>query len=104
MTLEELQEENKILKRKLYEANAQRISNAHFTIPELYKFGKDKMLGSVVIIEMSALGGKLKLEPFSICDGLSKYTLNALEADIRRSFEHQVCFHPDGYKQPPEFE
>jgi len=100
----DLIKENKILKRKLYEAEASMVENSFFAMQYLKKFGRETLLGSAAIIEMSALGNKLTLGPIAIPDGLSKATLESLEADIKRAYEHRLCHHPDGYKEIPEFE
>jgi hypothetical protein len=92
------------LKRKLVEAKAQSISNAHFVVPQLKKFGRNSMIGSCVIVQIKSLGGSIDTKPFSISDGLSQETLAALEKDIRRNFNHQLAYGPDGFTAIPEFE
>ncbi len=104
MEKSELILENEMLKRKLFEMKAGAVSNAHFVLPKLKKLGKETMMGSSVIIQFSTLGNKIDIMPISIADGLSKETIDALEKDIRRNFEHITCYHPDGLKAIPEFE
>lgn len=84
------------LERKLMEAEAQQIHRYHFASCELEKFGINKMMGSGVILELSALGGKAVLTPVMISDGLSAETIAALKADLVRSYNKMVEFKPKG--------
>ena len=82
------------MKRKLKETEAQLIHNHHFASSSLPKFSESKMLGSGVVIEVTALGGKLKIDPFFLANGLSEETIKCLQADLKRSFEYMTEFKP----------
>lgn len=75
--------------RKIKELEACRIMNKSMAYNALNKFG-DSCFGSAVIITIECLGGKLKIDPFAISDGLSKDTIAALKADIEKSINLEV--------------
>jgi len=83
------------LERKLKEAQACQIHTHHFASAELDRFGIDKMMGSGVILELSALGGRA-LTPVMISDGLSAETIAAIKADLVRSYNKKTEFKPKG--------
>lgn len=82
------------LERKLLETNSQLIHVLHFSCVDLIKASTDKMQGSGVIITITALGGKPIIEPTCIANGLSNATIQALKADMVRSFEYKTEFKP----------
>ena len=84
------------LERKLLEAQAQQIHNYHFASHELKKMGTTHCMGSAVIVTFTVLGGKT-INPVAIRDGLSEATINALQEDMRRSFEQATAFKPKGW-------
>ena len=73
------------LEREVFELKAQLVCSHHFASIDLPKFSIDQCTGSAVIIELTALGGR-KTTPVAIRDGLSKETIDAIKADIQRSF------------------
>lgn len=75
--------------RKIKELEACRIMNKSMAYNALHKFG-DACFGSAVIITIECLGGKLKIDPFAISDGLSNETIAALKADIKKSIDLTV--------------
>ena len=103
MIILQLKKDVEALELKLFEANASRISNAHFCIPQIKKLGKNHQLGSKVILQMQSLGGKFKVNAFSISDGLSQKTIDALIEDLERTYQHDSCYAPNAYKQVPDF-
>ena len=84
------------LERKLLEAQAQQIHNYHFASHELEKMGTTHWMGSAVIITFTVLGGRT-ISPVAIRDGLSEATINALQEDMRRSFDKATEFEPKGW-------
>lgn len=50
--------------------------------------------GSAVIVTMRALGGREIVPPVAIRDGLSVRTIEALQDDLRRSFELATLVNP----------
>ena len=84
------------LERKLKEAQAYQIHTHYFASIEIDKFGIDKMMGSGVILELSALGGRTVLTPVTISDGLSAETIAAIKADLVRSYNKKTEFKPKG--------
>jgi hypothetical protein len=75
------------LQREVKELKAQLASSGYFAAQDLKKLSTDRIMGSAVIIEMTTLGGRLVVSPFAICDGLSQATIDALTADLVRSYE-----------------
>ena len=59
-----------------------------------FKFSESKMLGSGVVIEITALGDWLKIDPFFLANGLSEETIKCLQADLKRSVEYMTEFKP----------
>ena len=82
------------LERKLLEAQAQQIHRYHFASHELEKMGTTHCMGSAVIITFTVLGGRTTIAPVAIRDGLSETTINALQEDMRRSFDKATEFEP----------
>jgi hypothetical protein len=82
------------LQREVRELKAQLASTAHFAAEELKKLGPDRVMGSGIIVEMSTLGNRVTVGPFCIRDGFSKTTIDALIADLIRSYELATAFRP----------
>lgn len=68
----------------------------HAASANLHKFSADYMMGGGVVLELTALGGKLQISPVLIRDGLSKDTILCLQKDLMRSYEVAVAFKPKG--------
>lgn len=83
------------LERQIFELQAQLAHVYHFADAELAKAG-DCLTGSAVIVHLTVLGGREITKPFAIRDGLSKETIEALKADIRRSYGLCTTFKPKG--------
>ena len=47
----------------------------------------DRMMASAVVITITALGGRVIVQPFAITNGLSSETIEALRQDIDRSLK-----------------
>lgn len=75
------------LQRQIKELEAQLVHRIAFTAKELDKFNREKFMGSGVMITIEGLGGRFKLDPVVIRDGLSHATIDALKADLLYSYE-----------------
>lgn len=84
------------LERQLMEAKAAQIHNYHFSSLALEKAGEAQYMGSGLIITITALGGREIVAPTMICNGLSKETINALQADLLRSWNYACELKPRG--------
>lgn len=80
------------LRRKCKELEAHLTSTYHFASATLDKAGN--LVGSAVIVELTALGGRQLINPVAIRGGLSQDTLDALRRDIARSYDEAVEFKP----------
>ncbi|MEJ5084958.1 hypothetical protein [Brucella pseudogrignonensis] len=85
------------LRRKVTELTAQLASTYHFADAELHKSGG--LMGSGVLLQLTALGGREIINPVVIRDGLSPATIAAIRADIERSFETAIAFKPGKAKK-----
>lgn len=81
------------LARKVMELTAQLASTYHFADAALHKAGSP-LVGSGVLLQMNALGGRELISPVVIKDGLSPETIAAIRKDIQRSYELAVMFKP----------
>lgn len=84
------------LERKLQEALAARVQNYCFSSVALDQASKDYLMGSGVILTLTAIGGRNICEPVLIMDGLSNETITALRADLCRSYKVAVELKPKG--------
>ncbi len=82
------------LERKLQEALAGQAHVYHFAIPEVKKADKKRLTGSGVILTLTVLGGRKICDPVLIRDGLSEETIQALIADMVRSYELATLYKP----------
>lgn len=83
------------LQRKVMELTGQLASTYHFADATLVKAGPN-LLGSGVLLQLHALGGKELIVPVVILDGLSPKTIAALREDIERSYELATMYKPKG--------
>lgn len=84
------------LESKIRELEASLVHVYHFAALELPKAAN--LIGSGVVIEIKALGGRTIVQPVMIKDGLSQATVDALRADLIRSYESAIEFKPKGAK------
>lgn len=84
------------LRRKVAELESQLVHLHHFADATISKAGTSHMMGSGVIVSLTALGGRQIIEPIMIRDGLSDETIAALRADIVRSYATATAFKPKG--------
>lgn len=83
------------LARKVKELEAQLAFTYHNASLTISKAG-DSHMASGVLVQLHSLGGKEITPPFVVRDGLSQETINALHADIVRSWEIATMFKPKG--------
>ena len=84
------------LKRKLLEAEALQIHQYHFADAYLAAIKPGSFMGSGVVLQLSAIGGREVVKPVMIKDGLSPETIEAIRADLRRSYELLTELKPKG--------
>ena len=82
------------LERKIAELEAQLVHRLGFGMQTIDKASSERLKGSGVILSLTFLGGKEVMEPVMIRDGLSPETIDALKADIVRSYEIATLFKP----------
>lgn len=82
------------LRRRVQELEAQLVHVYHFADATLGRASMPHCMGSAVIVQLTALGGQEIINPVAIRDGLSDETIEALRADIRRSYERAVELAP----------
>lgn len=75
------------LQRKIIELESQLVHRYAFASKEIDKASVDRLMASGAVITISALGGRVLVEPVCIRDGLSNDTIKALKADLLRSYE-----------------
>lgn len=78
--------------RKILELEAQLSSMYHFANVSLDKASTKHLMASGVLLQLSGIGGKDIIPPIVIKDGLSDATIEALRADIKRSWELATLF------------
>lgn len=83
------------LQRENMELRAQLAHVYHFASAELHKAG-DCLMGSGVLVQLHALGGREIVNPVVIRDGLSPDTIEALRRDLVRSYQGATIFKPKG--------
>lgn len=84
------------LERENAELRAQMTSTYVFAAKDLTKTGTDTLMGSGVLVRLTALGGRDLVPPFVIRDGLHPDTIGALRADVVRSYEAALSIKPRG--------
>lgn len=98
--IQQLEAEVKALKEQLTlvgevdQYKASLIHTYHFAGNELLKCGRDRLLGSGLIVEIKNLDGKQRVMPFMIKGGLSVATINSLLDDMQSTFDSAIEFKP----------
>lgn len=82
------------LKREILELKSQLAHVYHFADHTLNKAGGKYMMGSGVLLQLTAIGGEEIINPIMIKDGLSEETIAAIRADIIKSYELSTMFKP----------
>lgn len=82
------------LERKLQEALAGQAHRYKFAQEGLKKAGEKHLAGSGIVLTMTVLGGRELFEPVVIRDGLTEATIEALNAEMVRSYELATLYKP----------
>ena len=82
----------KELERKLIEVNACLSHGYHLANGAIDKASTKHMMGSGVVLTLTALGGREIIKPVMINDGLSDETIAAIKADLKRSYNTAIRF------------
>jgi hypothetical protein len=77
----------KDLERQILELKAQLAISYTISSSMLDKVSTDHLMGSGVLLQLSGIGGKELINPVMIKDGLSKSTIDAIKADLKRSYD-----------------
>ena len=88
-----------VLLRKLAEMEAQLSSTYHFADANLSRVEYPKLLASGVILRLTILGQNETVEPVCIRGGLSPETVDAIRADLKRSYDESIEFKPSGARR-----
>lgn len=75
------------LERQILELESQLAHRYAFAQSNIDKASTDKMMASGVLLQLTAIGGRELINPVVIKDGLSKATIEAIKADLHRSYE-----------------
>lgn len=86
------------LQRKVEDLEAQLASSYHFADIGLGKAVYPEYMGSAVVMQIRALGGHSIVDPVAIRDGLSVETVEAIKADLKRSYGEATILKPSGPK------
>lgn len=82
------------LQRKVLELEANLACTYYFA--DAYLSKERSYVGSGVLLQLSAIGGKELIPPVMILDGLSPETIAAIRKDLARSYELATIFKPKG--------
>lgn len=82
------------LERKNRELEANLAHTYHFAQAGIIQAGRDRTMGSGIVVTMHYLGGKEVCPPFMLKDGLSVPLIAALCNDLIYSFDRAVEFKP----------
>lgn len=70
-------------------------SSYHFASASIHKASTDHLMASGCLLSLHFINGDQVIEPVFIKDGLSDSTINAIKADLKRSYELSVMFKPE---------
>ena len=84
------------LGREILELKASAVYVYHYSSATIEKASTEYLTGSGVVLQLTALGGREIISPTLIRDGLSKETIEAIQSDIRASYELATLFKPKG--------
>ncbi|AXF53039.1 MAG: hypothetical protein [Caudoviricetes sp.] len=82
------------LEREILELQGQLASSYHFAASAIGKASTDHCMGGGVMLTLTATGGREIVKAVCIRDGLSKETIEAIKADLVRSYELATAFKP----------
>ena len=82
------------LERKLQEALAGQAHRYRSAQEGLKKAGEKYLGASGIVVTMTVLGGRQLFEPVLIRDGLAQATIDALNAEMVKSYELAILYKP----------
>jgi hypothetical protein len=88
------------LERQVLELKAQLAFRYAFASSDVEKASTKHMMGSGVLLQLTALGGREIIKPVVIRDGLSDETIEALKKDLVSSYELATMHKPTADKEP----
>jgi hypothetical protein len=80
------------LERQVLELTAQLAHVYEFANKEIDKASADYRMASGVLLQLTGIGGKEIINPVMIKDGLSIDTINAIKADLKRSYDLAIMY------------
>lgn len=80
--------------RKILELESQLASTYHLASVEIKNASEERLIGSGVLVQLTGIGGKNIVMPFLIRDGLNKNTIDALKAEMIKSYNLSIMFKP----------
>jgi len=86
----------KDLERQVIELKGQLACVYAFASSDVEKASTKHMMGSGVLLQLTALGGREIIKSVVIRDGLSDETIEALKKDLARSYELATAQKPKG--------
>lgn len=82
------------LEREIKELKGQ-LANAYYIAANaIHKASVDHLMASGAVLSISALGGREIIDSVVIRDGLSKETIAAIRADLKRSYDLATLHKP----------
>ena len=94
MTTKKVKPTKAQLQRKILELESQLAFRYHYACAEITKSSDKYMMGSGVLVQLTALGGREIISPVVIRDGLSEETILAIQKDLIRSYELSTTLKP----------
>lgn len=82
------------LEQQITDLTSQLAHVYHFADAAIHRASIKHMMGSGVVLQLTANGGKEIINPVMIKDGLSDETIAAIKADLLRSYDLAVMFKP----------
>lgn len=82
------------LRRKITELESQLAHVYFFADVGLDKAGQKHFMASGIVMTLTGLGGREIIPPVCIKDGLSQETIDAIRADLRRSYDLSIIHVP----------
>ncbi len=86
------------LQRQLLESKASHAFVYGAATSVIHKASTQHMMGSGVVLTLTALGGREICLPVMMRDGLSEETIEALKKDLERSYQLATMWQPVGSK------
>lgn len=80
------------LEREILEMKASLAASYHFANLEIGKCSSDNFMGSGILLQLSAIGGKELINPVLLRDGLSDETIAAIKRDLKYSYDNATLF------------